>query len=95
MNKMDRQELLRIKTALGQATPGSDEYKALLEQRLKFDQAITREEANAPLIPGVKNETLVVGAIGAAEVGLLAHLQDIKFLPKNLFGMLPIIKLKL
>ena len=89
MKKVDRQELDRVKKALAEAKPGTPEYAMLLEQRIKFMEAVDKEGNNANLIPGVKNDTIAAGVIGAAQIGILAYLQDVKYLAKNLINLLP------
>lgn len=93
MNRRGRKELIRLQDELANAIPGSQHYKDLLEDLKNHGVAMKVNETS--LIPGVKNETLAIGAIGAAEIGLLAKIQDLKFMPKNLFSMLPILRFKL
>lgn len=94
MNKQDKKELNKLRMALDAAIPGSEHYKELLENRKDLAVAM-KVEGTDSLIPGVKNETLIAGAVGVAEIGLLAKLQDLKFMPKNLFSLLPILKIRL
>lgn len=76
----------RLMQALAKAQPGTPLYKELIEQLEALEHVGAARKESSKLIPGVKNDTLAIGAFTMLQIGLLAKLQDEKFLPKNLFS---------
>lgn len=95
MRKDDKQELRRIVDKLAKTEPGTPEYNALLEQRLKFGDALLKECDATQLIPGIKNETLGNGLLAGVEFGFMTWGLEKFFVNKNLIAFLPKFHLKL
>lgn len=95
MRKRHKQELERIQAALAAAKPGTPEYKELLEQRILFDDVMTKECNSTQLIPGVSNESLVNGALAGAEFAALTWGLDKFLVNKSLLNFLPKFHVKL
>lgn len=88
MNRRDRKELKRLQEALANAKVGTPVYDRLLEERDNFEKSLVKRKLDGKTFLGVSKDTLVACGFGAAQLFILADLQDRKFLPKNLFPFL-------
>lgn len=95
LKKEDRQELKRFREELAKAKPGTPEYEKLLEQRIKFGDALSKESDATRLIPGVKNDTLTNGILAGVEVFTLTGILDKFLVNKSLLTFLPKFHVKL